>query len=327
MGSLTVQPASADLTPAPGLQGASAGRVLIAEDDAFYRHALRRLLAAKGYEVESVTDGGEALRKASAANPARLLILDWMMPCLHGPEICRKVRERASERYQYILLLTARNTPADVVEGLEAGADDYLVKPFNAHELLARLRVGERMLRLHDGLLAAQESLRFQATHDSLTGLWNRRALFELVRTELERSARKQAPVSLLLIDIDHFKQVNDRCGHQMGDSVLQEVARRLASGVRPYDHIGRYGGEEFVVCAAELKSQAARQLGDRLREAVSTSPIHSSEQEVAITISVGVATAEHPANCTTEKLLQSADAAMYQAKENGRNRVETALR
>jgi two-component system cell cycle response regulator len=295
---------------------------LVAEDDAFYRRALQRLLTGKGYEVESVTDGCEALSKARSADPARLLILDWMMPGLQGPEICRKVREPAAERYQYILLLTARNTPDDIVEGLEAGADDYLIKPFNAHELLARVRVGERMLRLHDGLLAAQESLRFQATHDALTGLWNRRAVFELLKREVERAARRHAPVSMLLIDIDHFKRVNDECGHLAGDAILHEIAQRLNAAVRPYDVLGRYGGEEFIVAAAELPLEAACQLADRLRVGVSSTPIASGDTQIEVTVSVGVATASDASSCVPEKLVYAADAAMYDAKRNGRNRV-----
>lgn len=298
------------------------GEVLVAEDDPLYRRTLERLLSGKGYHVQCVTDGLQALDTARSANPPRLLILDWMMPGLQGPEICCKVRERGSEPYQYILLLTARNQPDDIVEGLEAGADDYLIKPFNAHELLARLHVGSRMLRLHDGLLAAQESLRFQATHDPLTGIWNRGALFELLNAEVERAMRKSAAISVLLIDIDHFKRVNDDCGHLAGDAILQEIAHRLSAATRPYDLIGRYGGEEFMV-AAELESEAAGQLAERLRASVSSTPIHSEHSAITATVSIGVATARDAASCPLERLVQSADAAMYRAKRDGRNRVD----
>src|ERR1700683_4248369 len=222
--------------------------VLVAEDDPLYRRALQHLLRGQGYDVEVVTDGREALQRAASANGSLLLILDWMIPGLQGPDVCRSIRARVSERYQYILLLTARNTTADIVAGLGAGADDYLVKPFNSHELLARVRVGERMLKLQDRLIAAQESLRFQATHDPLTGIWNRGALFELLDAEVERASRKPSPLSMFLIDIDNFKRVNDRYGHLVGDSVLTEVAIRLNAVVRPYDVIGRYGGEEFII-------------------------------------------------------------------------------
>jgi len=310
---------------APGValsKTATLGRVLVAEDDALYRHALDHLLTGKGYEVESVTDGLKALERACAADAPRLLMLDWMMPGLQGPEICRRVREHGSLRYEYILLLTAKHNPDDIVEGLEAGADDYLVKPFNAHELLARVRVGERMLRLHDGLLAAQETLRFQATHDALTGLWNRRALFELLNAELERAVRKSVPISVFLVDIDHFKQVNDQCGHLAGDAILQEIANRLSAAVRPYDLLGRFGGEEFILAAAELDLDGARQLADRLLAGVSSPPIRSGSYAVEVTVSIGVATAL-TANCPVEKLIQGADAAMYQAKHKGRNRIE----
>ena len=296
--------------------------VLVAEDDPVYRHAVQHLLTGMGYAVESVTDGAQAQERACAADAPRLLILDWMLPGSQGPEICRYVREHGPEFYQYIVLLTARNQIADIVEGLEAGADDYLVKPLDAHELLARIRVGERILRLHDSLMQAQESLRFQATHDPLTGLWNRRALFDLLKAEFERAARKSAPVSVFLVDIDHFKRINDECGHLSGDAILQEVARRLSATLRPYDLIGRYGGEEFVIAGSDLGSEAAMQLAERLRAGVCSSPILGGERAVTVTVSVGVATAIPP-HCWVEKLVQRADSAMYSAKRNGRNRAE----
>ncbi len=316
---------SEDLTlPAPNDPGDSRhlGNVLIAEDDPLYRRALQQLLTSKGYDVLLVSDGTHALELARSAEAPRLLILDWIMPGIHGPEICRSVRDHSAERYQYILLLTAKHTPDDIVEGLEAGADDYLVKPFNAHELLARVRVGERMLKLHDRLLAAQESLRFQATHDSLTGIWNRSALFELLNAEFQRAGRKSTSFSLFLVDIDSFKRVNDKYGHLAGDAILREVAHRLNAAIRPYDFLGRYGGEEFIVAASELNSAAARQFAERLRAAVSSSPIDAGS-DVTVTVSVGAATSRAPLDSSVQNMIQSADAAMYRAKHNGGNRAE----
>lgn len=300
-----------------------ADAVLVVEDDPIYRHAVQHLLAGKGYEVESVTDGCQGVVKACAPDAPRILILDWMLPGLDGPEICRQVRERGPQFYQYILLLTSRNQTADIVEGLEAGADDYLLKPPDAHELLARIRVGERILRLHDTLVEAQENLRFQATHDALTGLWNRRALMDLLKGEFERAARRSASISVFMTDIDRFKLINDEHGHLTGDAILQEVAHRLNGAVRPYDLIGRYGGEEFIVAAAELGAEGACELGERLRQEVSATAIHHEGKSVPVTISVGVATATPRPQCWIEKLVQRADAAMYLAKRNGRNRVE----
>jgi len=311
--------------PVPESRGNALGRVLVAEDDPLYRRALEHFLSRKGYAVQMAGDGLQALADATAPEAARLIVLDWMMPGLPGPEVCRRLRATARDRYQYILLLTAKHTTADIVEGLEAGADDYLTKPFNVYEFFARMHVGERMIRLHDNLFAAQEALRFQATHDPLTGIWNRGALFELLHAEAERVHRKATPLSLFLVDLDHFKHVNDHFGHLIGDAILHEVAQRLSTAVRLYDIVGRYGGEEFIVAAAELESERPHQFAERLRLAVSSSPVHTSDVTISMTASIGVATSDPLADCSIEKLIQSADAALYEAKRNGRNRVEMA--
>jgi len=311
----------------PALQSNSNGfhRVLVAEDDPLYRRALQHFLAGKGYVVQLVSDGLQALQHALSPDAPRLLVLDWMMPGLAGPEVCRRLRATPRDHYQYILLLTAKHTTADIVEGLDAGADDYLTKPFNVHEFFARMHVGERMIKLHDSLFAAQEALRRQATHDSLTGIWNRGALFELLRAEVERAQRKPTSLSLFLIDLDNFKRVNDQFGHLTGDAILHEIAQRLSAAVRVYDIVGRYGGEEFIVAAAELGTVRPDQFAERLRLAVSASPVRTLKAEVTVTISIGMVTANPCGQCSIEKLIQSADAALYQAKANGRNRVETA--
>jgi len=325
-----MQTAFTEDTPAPSEATADddhspPGHVLVAEDDPLYRRALQRFLTRKGYGVHLVNDGLQALADATSPDAPRLLVLDWMMPGLSGPDVCRRLRAVPREHYQYILLLTAKHTTADIVEGLEAGADDYLTKPFNVHEFFARVHVGERMIKLHDSLLAAQEALRFQATHDPLTGIWNRGALFELLRAEAERVQRKGTSLSLFLLDLDHFKRINDDFGHLAGDTILHEVAARLSAAVRLYDIVGRYGGEEFIVAAAELKEERPHQFAERLRLAVSASPIRSNNVSVPVTVSIGVANNDSCVECSIEKLIQTADAALYEAKHNGRNRVEMA--
>jgi diguanylate cyclase (GGDEF)-like protein len=298
-------------------------RILIADDDPVSCYLLGRALSAQGYRVQCATDGPEALAAAQQPEAPRLLVLDWMMPGMSGPEVCAQLRQqKASDHYQYILLVSAKNQSNDVVAGLDAGADDYLTKPFHSSELLARLRVGSRMLRLQDELLAAQGQLRFQATHDSLTGIWNRGALMQLAQAETQRAQRASAPVGFLLIDLDHFKNVNDCLGHPTGDLVLQEVARRLSQAVRSYDIVGRYGGEEFSVVAAGLEEQQLYEYADRLRNFVAASPIDSPSGIVSVTLSIGVAMAVNPTGCDLDHMIRCADKALYEAKNKGRNRI-----
>jgi diguanylate cyclase (GGDEF)-like protein len=315
--------APAGLAPAEDPE-APLKRVLVAEDDPFYRHLLERTLTDSGYLVQSVADGLAALERARLAGSPRLLVMDWVMPGLEGPEVCRRLRQFPAGGYQYIILLSANDRKADIIAGLEAGADDYLTKPFDSPELLARMRVGLRMIKLQDNLFIAHERLRFQATHDPLTGISNRGALLDLLRAELDRAQRKAAPVALMMIDIDRFKRVNDELGHQLGDAVLHEVAQRLARTVRSYDVIGRYGGEEFLV-GAELDRRQAFEYAERLRNSVISSPVGASGRTLFVSVSIGVAVADPARPCDLTPLIESADAALYSAKNNGRNRVEFA--
>src|SRR6202050_6593 len=202
-------------------------RVLAAEDNPVFQSRLRSMLTKGGYDPIIARDGAEAWRGLAADDAPRLAILDWMMPGLDGVEICRRVRAAGREPYIYILLLTARTESQDLVEGMEAGADDYLTKPFVAHELRVRLRAGQRILDLQSELVAAREALRVQATHDNLTGIANRGAILDSLQTELSRASRDRRPVALLMADVDRFKQVNDTRGHQAGGGVLREVAAR----------------------------------------------------------------------------------------------------
>jgi len=299
-------------------------RVLIAEDENTSRRLLASTLEKWNYEVEAVSNGAEAWKALQREDAPRLAILDWMMPVMTGPAVCREVRNRAGEPYTYILLLTARNDKQDLIEGLESGADDYITKPFDKQELEVRLRAGRRILELQAELVAAREALREQATRDPLTCLWNRYSILDILNRELQRSQRERISLSVVMADLDHFKQINDTWGHLAGDAVLREAARRMQLSLRNYDAVGRYGGEEFLVVLPGVELPEAESLAERLRTAVGADPVPVGAASVAATISLGVITA--PAGCVmAETLIHAADEALYRAKALGRNRVERA--
>ena len=298
----------------------SAYGVLVAEDDPMFRRILKHWLESWGYPVTLAEDGTQAWEILQQDSQPELLILDWVMPGVDGAELCHRVRARPGALYQYILLVTAKDNSEDVVIGLEAGADDYLTKPFERNELRARLRVGRRILALQAGLIQAREDLRFQATHDALTGIWNRRASLDLLQREIERASRTESPTGLLMLDIDPFKQVNDNYGHLNGDAVLREVAARITRVVRSYDLVGRHGGEEFLVVLPGCDRDHALQSAERIRKGIESQAIVVDQLHIRVTVSVG-ATSSTPG--TSEKeMLKIADAALYQAKNAGRNRT-----
>ncbi|HEX9225018.1 MAG TPA: response regulator, partial [Candidatus Acidoferrales bacterium] len=210
-------------------------KVLIAEDDPISRVLLSRLLVKAGYEVVATANGSEAWEVLRKEGAPRVAVLDWMMPGMDGLAVCQHVRMRTGRAYTYILLLTSKDATPDVVEGFESGADDYLTKPLNPEELKARLRAGLRILRLEDELVAAREEMQVKATHDALTGLWNRSAILDMLQRDIARARREGGSVGVLLCDIDHFKSINDTHEHAVGDEVLQEAARRFVSSVRDY--------------------------------------------------------------------------------------------
>jgi len=209
---------------------------------------------------------------------------------------------------------------------LESGADDYLTKPFDVEELKACLRAGERILELEDRLVEARESMRFRATHDLLTSLWNRGVILELVSRELQRSFRENSCTVIMMCDIDHFKQVNDQYGHAAGDDVLREVARRLQHSVRSYDMVGRYGGEEFLVALNRCEPANALARAENLRAAICGRPIQARSQTLSVSISVGLTLSLDSANCDIAEIIHAADSALYTAKEAGRNCVRLAV-
>jgi two-component system, cell cycle response regulator len=299
-------------------------RILVAEDNPVFQSMLRNMLSKWGYEIVMADNGRDAWRILQEDPVPNLAILDWMMPGLDGVEVCRRVREAAQQRYIYVLLLTAKTEQKDLVEGMEAGADDYITKPFNTHELRVRLRAGRRILELQEQLLHAQDALREQATHDGLTELWNRTSILEILEKEAARSEREQSPLAVLMADLDYFKQINDRHGHLAGDIVLRETARRLRAQIRTYDAIGRYGGEEFLVVLPGCDQSGGLTQAERLRESIHCEPFATTAGEIPVTCSFGLCWTDRPELAGTNNLLRSADAALYKAKRMGRNRVET---
>jgi diguanylate cyclase (GGDEF)-like protein len=301
--------------------GDACNRVLVAEDDAMFRRILQSWLENWGYRVTVAEDGAKAWDKLQQELRPQILILDWMMPEINGLELCRKVREQKQIPYQYILLATAKDAKQDLVRGLEAGADDYLTKPFDRSELRARLRACNRILTLQDDQMRAHEQMRFQATHDPLTGVWNRGAILETLRRELERSARSNAATGLLMLDIDHFKKINDTLGHLTGDAALREVTQRILKSVRSYDSVGRYGGEEFLIVLPGCGRDELDHGAERIRSAVDSGPMFLNGSTLSITVSLGAAVTTG-GTISDMQMIAAVDSALYRAKEIGRNRT-----
>lgn len=302
-------------------------RILIADDDKLSRRLLQTTLEKAGYEVVAVDNGDTAVKLLSRPDSPRLALLDWMMPGMDGPAVIRALRSQHDRPYIHIILLTSRQSKEDIIAGLEAGADDYLTKPFHPPELRARLRTGERILLLEQKLIEAREDMRFKATHDSLTSLWNRAVIVDILQREITRSLRdKSKGVTIVLADIDHFKRVNDTHGHAVGDSVLREVARRLNDAVRSYDAVSRYGGEEFLVVLVGCPSQQAKSRAESLRRIIDSRPFETPGGLLNVSLSLGLAGTDDWTGLTAEELIHQADIALYRAKETGRNRSVLAL-
>lgn len=298
-------------------------KVLIADDDFIQRRLLQARLASLGYETTVACSGTEAWQILQGEAPPALAVLDWMMPGIDGVTLCRRIRQRGAEPYTYIILLTSKTRKEDLLEGLDAGADDYLTKPVDQEELAVRLRTGRRILTLQEQLIAAREALRDLAAHDPLTGLWNHSAILQALTAEVARAEREAGAVGIIMADLDHFKQVNDTHGHGVGDLVLKETARRLRDAVRVYDLVGRVGGEEFLIVLPGCNRADVLVLGERIRARISDTPIETPSGPLPVTVSVG-ATAWKPESRTgVETLVQTADNALYRAKRGGRNRVE----
>jgi two-component system cell cycle response regulator len=301
-------------------------KILLADDEPIARTMLEHWLAGWGYEVTLARDGESALQALKDDSELRLLVVDWVMPKKDGIEVCKAIRSGPQEPYVYIVLLTAKDDNSDNIAGLDAGADDYLVKPCNPLELKVRLRAGRRVIELQEQLVKARESLRFEAMHDSLTGLLNRGAVLEQLTKELVRASRRGAPVSVLMGDLDHFKTINDTHGHAAGDAVLRETARRIKAGVRAYDSVGRLGGEEFICVLPECDAKTGLSVAQRLCRSMSDTPTQYAGTAVAQSISIGVAATDQFGSARADELIRAADAALYRAKHAGRSRALLAI-
>ena len=298
-------------------------KILIADDDLTSRMVLSAVLRKHGHEVIETVNGDEALDALRRPDGPKLAILDWVMPGLAGVDVCRRARTVESNQPPYIILLTSRDQKTDIVIGLEAGADDYLAKPFDPGELLARVDVGRRLVELQARLNEARDALTQEAMHDPLTGVLNRRAFAVVLARELSRKRRHQNVLAVGICDVDYFKQINDTYGHQAGDEVLCGLVRLIGSQLRGHDVLGRHGGDEFVVLTEHAREDGAGILYERLRAAVAGSLIATGAGDIPITISFGVKIAD--AGATETELLAAADRALYQAKTSGRNQVRLA--
>jgi diguanylate cyclase (GGDEF)-like protein len=298
-------------------------RVLLVDDEPVQRMLIGRMLTRAGYEVVMAEDGEQAAQLIGLGDVS-LVVTDWEMPKMDGLSLCRSVRTMALEHYVYAIVVTSRDAVEHVVMGLQAGADDYLVKPVLEPELLARLQTGKRLLAMERSLRIANDENRRLSITDALTGVFNRRYLMEQLVRELERAQRYQRPISLLLCDIDHFKRINDTFGHQMGDEVLVSFAKSLRKSLRDTDWTARYGGEEFVVVLPETGIERAQAVAERCRAELAAQPMATTAEPLSVTASFGVSGWEpgmSPA-ITVDQLIAAADTGVYASKAAGRNCV-----
>jgi two-component system, cell cycle response regulator len=295
-------------------------RVLVAEDDPVARTLLTALLRKWGYDPVPVGDGAEAWGVLTEASPPRIAVLDWEMPEIDGPELCRRIRNRVDEPPTYVILLTARDADTSLVAGLDAGADCYLTKPCNAPQLQAQLGAARRIAERQQVLYEQREALRHQSLHDPLTGLFNRAGVMQALHADIADVSRNGGALGVAMVDLDRFKRINDTWGHAAGDDVLVEAARRIRTTLRPYDHVGRVGGEELLIVAPRCDSEGLRKLGERVRAAIADQPVPTRAGPLEVTASLGLAWAD--VGFDADRMLIEADKALYRAKRTGRNKV-----
>ncbi|EGO64936.1 GGDEF domain-containing protein [Acetonema longum] len=290
-------------------------RVLIAEDAAVNRKVLQDMLTEMGYEPVLARDGNEAMQVLQQDESLQLIILDWVMPGMSGLDVCRVIRHQWQEEYdyKYILMLTGKNREDDLTEGFEAGADDYVVKPFGYNDLKMRLKAGQRIIEMNN-------KLKILATRDTLTGLYNRQAILGCLGHELAKMKKKKLKIAVAMLDIDHFKSVNDTYGHLAGDCVLGETARRIQYALSRESFVGRVGGEEFLIIFPQADEQTVIAVCENIRKLIGDTAISVFPIKISITISIGVATSDEDE--TLDGLISRADSALYTGKRQGRDRV-----
>ncbi len=291
--------------------------VLVAEDNEDQMEIIQMILGRSRYRLVCAVDGEEAL-ELLAREPVDIALLDIMMPRLSGMEVCRKIREDPRLKNIYVIFLTALITGEDRVKGLELGANDYITKPFYLPELMARISVGERLTR-------ERRQMELQAAHDPLTGLYNRRTFEERFTHEFARTQRYGRPLSILMIDIDDFKKINDQYGHDQGDVVIKSVARVLGERMRKSDISARFGGEEFIVLLPEVPLEGALQAGEKIRQEISGLKFEPpTANPFAATVSIGAASTSLRSYEDGHAVIKDADLALYKAKRSGKNKVES---
>jgi two-component system, cell cycle response regulator len=291
-------------------------KILLVEDSYIERRKLGAYLTDWGFEYQAIGSGTEAVKLLEGPTPPDLVLLDWLLPGLDGIDVLRRIRKFNQGTYVYTLMLTAKTHKKDRIAAMEAGADDFLAKPIDPTDLRSRIMVGKRILEL-------QQSLRFAATHDFLTNLLNRSEVLAALEREIARGGREHKPMSIILADIDHFKLVNDTLGHAAGDEVLKEVTRRLKLDLRPYDFVGRYGGEEFLILLPGCNLENGARRADTIRSLVCKDPIQTPFGTTSVTLSMGLTATSACRGRSVSEFLHEADLSLYEAKKKGRNRVE----
>src|SRR5262245_28867446 len=300
-------------------------RVLLADSDPDRLRQLEGWLRKWGYDVTPSRNGVDAWSKLESERVPIVAILAWRMEGMLGIDVCRRLRLHPDLPTAYVMLLVDARGQEDLYDGLNAGADDFLLAPLDPFEMRARIRTGARIVETELALKASQDALRVQSTRDGVTGSWNHASILDLLDKERERARRKSGSVGVVLADLDEFRKVNETLGHPVGDEVLREAARRMNSSVRPYDAVGRYGGEEFLIVLPGSDGLGALTVAERIREAFARRPVHTSAGPVPLTLSLGVAAEGGEIAGDTSSLLRAADSALKRAQQTGKNRAALA--